>query len=122
MPWDPRARWLGLGAATGAVTAFFADPQLGARRRALARDRTAGLVRRLGRRTARGGRITGAYTVGWSRRLVHLREKPKTYDDATLAQKVQSEVFRPADAPKGSVDVNVVDGVCSCAAWSSGPS
>lgn len=41
----------------------------------------------------------------------HLREQPKAYDDATLAQKVQSEVFRPEDAPKGSVDVNVVEGV-----------
>ena len=36
---------------------------------------------------------------------------PKELDDATLARKVESIVFRGEDAPKGSVDVNVVDGV-----------
>lgn len=41
----------------------------------------------------------------------HLREKPKDFDDATLAQKVQSEIFRAADSPKGTVDVNVANGV-----------
>ena len=35
----------------------------------------------------------------------------KDYDDVTLARKVESELFRPADAPKGSVSVNVNDGV-----------
>src|SRR4051795_10481158 len=33
------------------------------------------------------------------------------YDDATLAHKVETELFRPADAPKGQVSVNVNDGV-----------
>ena len=37
--------------------------------------------------------------------------KPKEYDDATLAQKVQTEIFRDADAPKGQVDVNAEDGI-----------
>jgi hypothetical protein len=32
-------------------------------------------------------------------------------DDTTLARKVETEIFRAADAPKGSVDVSVVDGV-----------
>jgi hypothetical protein len=32
-------------------------------------------------------------------------------DDVTLARKVETELFRPADAPKGSVDVNVYEGV-----------
>jgi osmotically-inducible protein OsmY len=35
----------------------------------------------------------------------------KGYDDVTLARKVESELFRPADAPKGAVSVNVNDGV-----------
>jgi hypothetical protein len=106
-----KAGWLAAGATAGAATTFFADPQLGARRRALVRDRTAGFVRGIGRRIARGARIAGAYTVGWSKRLRHLREEPKEYDDATLAQKVQSEIFRAADSPKRSVDVNVANGV-----------
>jgi len=32
-------------------------------------------------------------------------------DDRTLKNKVESELFRDADAPKASVDVQVVDGV-----------
>lgn len=33
------------------------------------------------------------------------------YDDVTLARKVESEIFRDADAPKGTVDVNAENGV-----------
>jgi len=32
-------------------------------------------------------------------------------DDVTLARKVETEIFRPADAPKGTVNVSAVDGV-----------
>ena len=32
-------------------------------------------------------------------------------DDVTLARKVETEIFREPDAPKGSVDVNVQEGV-----------
>jgi osmotically-inducible protein OsmY len=35
----------------------------------------------------------------------------RDYDDVTLARKVETELFRPADAPKGQVSVNVNDGV-----------
>ena len=35
----------------------------------------------------------------------------KNYDDVTLARKVESELFRPSDVPKGSISVNVNDGV-----------
>jgi hypothetical protein len=40
------------------------------------------------------------------------RRAPKPdMDDVTLARKVETEIFRPRGAPKGSVDVNVVEGV-----------
>jgi len=32
-------------------------------------------------------------------------------DDATLARKVETEIFRPADAPKGQVSIDVQAGV-----------
>ncbi|HYH91458.1 MAG TPA: BON domain-containing protein [Solirubrobacteraceae bacterium] len=35
----------------------------------------------------------------------------RDYDDVTLARKVETELFRPADVPKGSISVNVNDGV-----------
>jgi hypothetical protein len=100
-----------IGVASGATVTFFGDPQAGARRRALVRDRTAGGIRRLVRRGARGTRVLGAYGVGLGKRIRHLREKPKEFDDATLAQKVQTQIFRAADSPKGTVDVNVANGV-----------
>jgi hypothetical protein len=36
---------------------------------------------------------------------------PKDLDDATIARKVESALFRSTPAAKGKVDVNVVDGV-----------
>jgi hypothetical protein len=35
----------------------------------------------------------------------------KDYDDVTLARKVETELFRPADVPSGAISVNVNDGV-----------
>ena len=39
------------------------------------------------------------------------RHRRKDYDDVTLARKVETELFRPADVPKGAISVNVNDGV-----------
>jgi hypothetical protein len=99
---------LGIGAALGAVLAYFFDPQNGKRRRHVTRDRTLAIVRRGGRRA---GGYVAAEADGLMQKATHLREEPKDLDDVTLARKVETEIFRPADAPKGSVDVNVVDGV-----------
>ena len=45
-----------------------------------------------------------------SQKAQHLREEPKEFDDATLANKVRSEMFRHPDAPKG-INVNAENGV-----------
>ena len=58
------------------------------------------LLSKVDRRKAAGKVKAAASSVG-----------SKDYDDVTLARKVESELFRPADAPKGSVSVNVNDGV-----------
>ena len=71
--------------AIGAALAYFFDPDNGRKRRKEAIKRTAKAFRQTGRK----GRT----------------------DDVTLARKVETEVFRAADSPKGDVDVNVVDGV-----------
>jgi osmotically-inducible protein OsmY len=47
----------------------------------------------------------------WVTKLRHRREVPKSYDDTTLARKVETELFRAEDAPKGKVDVSVAGGV-----------
>ncbi|MDQ3890438.1 MAG: BON domain-containing protein [Actinomycetota bacterium] len=100
-----------LFAALGAGLMYLLDPQEGRRRRALARDRTAGFVRRTFRRSASMGRAVSAETYGATQKVTHMREEEKELDDTTLARKVETEIFRDADAPKGQVDVNVVEGV-----------
>jgi osmotically-inducible protein OsmY len=49
---------------------------------------------------------------GAAERALHPRSRQSPpADDITLAHKVETEIFRPSDAPKGTVNVNAVDGV-----------
>jgi osmotically-inducible protein OsmY len=98
-------------AAIGAALVYFFDPQQGARRRAMARDRFLAFSRRRGREAARVGRKASSDAYALKQQLAHRQEAPKDFDDQTLKAKVESEVFRPADAPKGDVNVNVENGV-----------
>jgi osmotically-inducible protein OsmY len=103
---------LALAAAAGAAIAYFFDPTSGRRRRAMTRDRTAGLVRQGRRRIGRVQRAAEAEAYGLSQKARHLREEPKaTPDDATLAHKVETEIFRDADVPKGQINVNAENGI-----------
>ncbi|MGN6189764.1 MAG: BON domain-containing protein [Conexibacter sp.] len=105
------SRTLGAGAA-GAALAYLCDPQNGRRRRHELRDRTLAVGRRGLRRTAREARYVGGAAIGTAKGAVAgVRPHERDYDDVTLAHKVESEIFRPAGAPKGAVSVNVNDGV-----------
>jgi osmotically-inducible protein OsmY len=103
-------RLLGFGAAIAAATWFF-DPQNGARRRNMARDRFLALFRQGGRKAGHAGRAVAAEAYGLKQKATHIREEKKEFDDVTLTRKVETELFRPADAPKGKVNVNVEDGI-----------
>ena len=60
----------------------------------------------------RAGRGAANQGLALGKRLANRNPSPKEgMDDVTLARKVETEIFRPADAPKGKIDVNVVDGV-----------
>ena len=98
----------GWGAVLGAALAWFLDPRAGARRRNVTRDRTLAFIRRVRRRT---GRKLTADVYGVTQKLTHLHEEPKEFDDVTLARKVESEIFRDADVPKGQINVNAEEGV-----------
>ena len=102
-----------LAAAAGAAgLTYLFDPQLGKRRRTRALQRTAGFARRRVRRATRAARHTGSEVRGLGRKATHPRWRQSApADDVTLAHKVETEIFRPVGAPKGSVDVNAVDGV-----------
>jgi osmotically-inducible protein OsmY len=103
---------LALGAALGALAALFLDPQSGKRRRKQLVSRIGGFFRHGARRTARLSRGLAAEAHGVKQKATHLRERPKEQpNDATLAAKVESEVFRDAGMPKGQVDVNAENGI-----------
>ena len=105
-PWKLLAAGL-----VGAVVGRLTDPDAGKRRRAEIRQRTVAFFRRGGKRAGQFGSTTTSYAQGYAQRVTHLREEPKEYDDVTLARKIESEIFRPADVPKGQIDVNVQNGV-----------
>jgi osmotically-inducible protein OsmY len=98
--------------AAGWLLGFFFDKDNGRRRRKGAIDRTAGFFRRRARDAGRAGRAVAAETYGVAMKATHLREQRKPQpDDVTLARKVETEIFRPADVPKGRINVNAEDGV-----------
>jgi hyperosmotically inducible periplasmic protein len=101
-----------LAGAIGAALAYFLDPDNGKRRRNMARDRTMAFFRRLGRRSERMGRGVTAEAYGLSQKVTHLKEEEKPQpDDVTLARKVETEIFRDRDVPKGQINVNAEQGV-----------
>jgi osmotically-inducible protein OsmY len=103
---------VGAAGAVGLAAGYFLDPDSGKRRRHIARDRTLALVRRGADRTRRqaeyrAGQVEGKVEAAKSKAGT---EKPAPNDQA-LAERVKSEIFQPADAPKGSVNINVEDGI-----------
>jgi osmotically-inducible protein OsmY len=92
----------------GAALTYFFDPENGRRRRKVTADRLAGLMRRHSRRI---GRSVSSEAHGLTQKATHLREEPKPQpDDVTLARKVETEIFREADVPKGQINVNAENG------------
>lgn len=102
---------IALWSAVGAALVYFFDPQAGARRRHGARDRVTAFFRRRARAASHAARHAKADAYGAGQKLRHREEVPKDYDDATLAHKVESEIFRDIETPKGSVSVNAEGGV-----------
>jgi gas vesicle protein len=100
-----------LGAAAGAAAAFLLDPVRGTARRAQLVDRTAAWWRDTTAGIGRGGRYVGSTVEGKAQALKHAGESEPMPNDASLAMKVESELFRDADVPKGDININVEQGV-----------
>lgn len=101
------------GMTAGALLAYFLDPKSGRRRRHTARDRATSRLRRGGRRAAARARRTQSHAVGIARRTRNAA-RPRhrePFDDVTLARKVETEIFRDSDAPKGDISVDVQGGI-----------
>jgi len=92
----------------GALIAYFFDPDNGHRRRALARDRIPALLRRS---SDRAGRAVKSEVKATTKKVAHRKEADKPQpDDVTLARKVETEIFRDAEVPKGQINVNAENG------------
>jgi osmotically-inducible protein OsmY len=99
-------------AALGAALVYFFDPQNGRRRRALAKDRIPAFFRGKARQAERVGRTARSQAYGVTQKVKHRSEDDKPQpDDATLAHKVETEIFRDAEVPKGRINVNAENGV-----------
>ncbi len=96
-------RYVGLGA----LLAYFFDPDNGRRRRALAGDRISAKFRRMSEQAEQAS----AKAEAVKQKATHLKEEEKPQpDDVTLARKVETEIFRDADVPKGQINVNAENG------------
>lgn len=98
------------GLALGALAAWLFDPSRGRGRRSELVQRFGGVSRRSVRHTSRQMRGLEAAARGTAAGLMH-RESDKEYNDATLSEKVESELFRDPTIPKGSINVNAEHGV-----------
>jgi osmotically-inducible protein OsmY len=97
--------------AYGALLAYFFDPENGRRRRALARDRVPALFRKASRKAGNVGGAATTQATAMKQKATHLKEEEKPQpDDVTLARKVETEIFRDADIPKGRINVNAENG------------
>jgi osmotically-inducible protein OsmY len=103
-----------IGAAAGAAAQYFLDSKAGRRRRNTARDQGLSTARRRASEAVRkvdyaAGHAKGA--VASVKPHGSDRRKHEQLGDVGLARKVESEIFRGADAPKGLVSVNAENGV-----------
>jgi hypothetical protein len=99
------------GAVAGAVAVYFLDPQHGRARRAQFVDWSGARLRRGWKAVNELGARTGANASALPQRMVSLRSGPRPADDLTLRDRVESEIFRNGDLPKGQLNLDVESGV-----------
>ena len=100
------------GVAVGGGLAYFLDRERGHRRRRMIVDRIGASARRSSRQGTRVIRKSVARAGGRGKGFVH-RLRPTSsepLDDATLAHKVESIVFRDERFPKGRISINAEHG------------
>lgn len=107
----PRLAVFLAGSGAGAAAEYLLDPAQGKRRRHVLRDRAMAMLQRGSRETGRKARYMAGKIQGVAADATPPGRDSSELNDPALAAKVESELFRPADAPKDTVDVNVEEGV-----------
>jgi len=96
----------------GAAGAFFLDPQQGARRRHMVRDRAEAMFRKATAKVRRQTEYRKHQAEGKFEALKSkARPEKQAPNDQDLADRVKSQILQSADAPKGSVNINVEHGI-----------
>jgi len=99
-----RIRYMGLGA----LLAYFFDPENGSRRRAAVRDRIFSSAKN---KAESIGQTVSAEAQAAKDKAADLTQEDKPQaDDVTLARKVETEIFRDSDIPKGRINVDAENG------------
>jgi osmotically-inducible protein OsmY len=99
-----------LGAAAGAAGVYFLDPASGARRRNQTRDQALSKARHSADKAAKQATQAANRAQGVVHKVTPSGPSEPA-DDVTLAHRVETEIFRAPDAPKGRVSVNAENGV-----------
>jgi osmotically-inducible protein OsmY len=100
-----------LGAAAGAAAAHFLDPDSGRKRRNQMRDQAQSTASSAASAMQTQAQHAAGMVKGAAHGATPSGTRLEEPDDVTLARKVETEIFRPHDAPKGSVSVDVQAGV-----------
>ena len=107
----PSLATIAFGAVAGAAAIYLFDPQQGRRRRALLGDRLGAVGRRGSRRLDRLTRYARSSASSRRMRLPREFAIDEYVDDVTLTDRIESQVFRDQDLPKGELNIDTVDGV-----------
>jgi osmotically-inducible protein OsmY len=110
------------GAGFGAAVTYFLDPRAGSERRHVARDKAGQVaasapVQTVAHTAAEQAQKVGSTAAQQAQGVAAKAKSAATGgdsapgDDNTLKAKVETEIFRDADAPKGAVAVTVVNGI-----------
>jgi osmotically-inducible protein OsmY len=100
-----------LGAAAGAAAAHYLDPESGRKRRNQMRDQAQSTASSAASAMQTQAQHAAGVVKGAAHSATPSGTRLEEPDDVTLARKVETEIFRPHDAPKGTVSVDVQAGV-----------
>ncbi len=100
-----------VGAAAGAAAAHFLDPQSGRRRRSMLKDQAASKARDAASAAQTQAQYAAGQMKGAAAAVTPSPTRLEDADDVTLARKVETEIFRDPQAPKGNVSIDVQAGV-----------